>query len=222
MVFAPLKGSRAVSIVVHHHAERVDVGEVRGLGGARHELGRHVRGRAHVGDDGAVRHLVDRGAEVGDLDLGAVLVEDVAGLEVAVREAERLREGERAHALEDDLGHLARLEQRLGRAELLERAALDVLHHDVAVLALDHGVVDLDDVRVVELAGEARLVEEHALVERAVLGALERLGVDQLERDLALGERVVAQVHLAAGALAELGEKLVFADRLPGRAIVWF
>ena len=93
-----------------------------------------------------------------------------------------VREGERAHALEDDLGHLARLEQRLGHAELLERAALHVLHHDVAVLVLHHRVEDLHDVRVVELARERRLVEEHAAVEGPVLAVLQRLGEGDLDR----------------------------------------
>ncbi len=145
-------------------------------------------------------------------------MQDVAGLDVAVREPERLREGERPHALEADLGHFARLEERVGLAELFQRAALDELHHDVAVLVLHHRVVDLHDVRVVELAGERGLVEEHALVHRAVLGVLQRLRERDLHRHLALGEGILGEVYLAGGAAAQLAQQLVLADRLHRRA----
>jgi hypothetical protein len=110
--------------VVHDDAERVDVGDVRGLLVARDQLRRHERGGADVRDDRLVRDAVDRRAEVGELDLGSVVVEDVAGLDVAVREAQRVREGERAHALEDDLDHVVRGQERVGLAELLQRPAL--------------------------------------------------------------------------------------------------
>jgi len=93
-------------------------------------------------------------------------------------------------------------------------AALDVLHHDVAVLVLDHRVEDLHDVRVVQLAGERGLVQEHALVHRRVLVALERLGERDLDGDLAFGERIVGEIDLGGGALAELAHQLVLPDGL--------
>ena len=75
-----------------------------------------------------------------------------------------------------------------------------VLHHQVAVVGLDHRVEDVDDVRVVELAGERGLGEER-LVHHA-LGLRVGMLVEQehLDRDLAVGERVAREVHAAGRA----------------------
>ena len=192
--------------VVHHHAHRVDVGAVveRML---LHLLRRHVGGRADRRDLRRVAAGDQRGAEVGDLHVGLAGVEDVGRLDVAVRDAHLVRELERARALEDDLDHLVDRQQVLRRAELLQRAAVDVLHHDVVQRLVGDRVVDLADVRVLQLAGERGLGDEQLAVELAALRVVEQRRGDQLDRDVALGERVVAEVDLGGRARSRGGAR---------------
>ena len=81
----------------------------------------------------------------------------------------------------------------IGPAELLQRAAVDVFHDDVVQGFVGDRVVDLADVRVLELPGERGLGEEELAVELAALRVLHRLGERDLDRDVALVERVVAE-----------------------------
>ena len=109
--------------LVHHHAERVDVG----LDGRRllvDLLGRHVGRRAEEALDLRVRRVRDLGgAEVADLDVVALGQQDVGRLDVAVDHAVLEGVVERAAHLEDHQHRLAHRQQvRLG-AVLLERAA---------------------------------------------------------------------------------------------------
>ena len=87
---------------------------------------------------------------------------------------------------------------------LLERAALDVLHDDVAALLVGHGVEDGGDMRMRQLAGERSLGQEQLAEALAVLLVAQHLPLHDLDRHLAVGERVHAEVHGAGGALAEL------------------
>src|SRR5262249_4390906 len=95
--------------------------------------------------------------------------------------------------------------------ELLERAALHVLHGEEVEAAALADVVDLDDVGMVQLPRGARLGEEHV---DAPAVAREAAGEDlqrhlPVERDL---EGLVARAHAAA---AEPLADLVAADLLP-------
>ena len=120
-----------------------------------------------------------RGAEVGDLHVGRLAgVQDVAGLDVAVRDALHVRVVERARALEHDLDDLLDRQQLLRRAEPLQRAAGDVLHDDVAGVLADAGVVDLADVRMRELAGERGLGEEELAEQLAARRVAQRFRED--------------------------------------------
>ena len=83
--------------------------------------------------------------------------------------------------------------------ELLEVAAGDVAHRDVELALVLAGVVDRDDVRMVERGGELRLAQE-ALSEAPVLG---QLRCEQLEGDLAVERKVVGPVDDAHPAAAE-------------------
>ena len=149
--------------VVHHHADRIDVGAViEAL--LLHLLGRHIRRRADRADLRGLAARDQRRAEIGDLHVGFAGVQQVRRLEVAVRDPEAMRELERARALEDDLHRALHRQQGVGATVLFERAAVDVLHHEVMQLLLGHRVVDLADVRVLQLAGERRLGEEQLLV----------------------------------------------------------
>ncbi len=82
------------------------------------------------------------------------------------------------------------------------------------MVGLGDGIVDVDDVRVVQLAGERGLGEER-LVHHA-LGMRIGLGVEQkhLDGDVALGERVARQINAAGRSAADLADHRVLADVL--------
>ena len=112
---------------------------------------------AAVPDDAAgardPAHLVrGRDAEVGELDVAALVQQDVGGLDVAVHDAGRVRAvdrlGQRAQDRQRPVGRHPALLQRVG-----ERAARDVLHDQ------QHGVVDRDRV---EHRHEVRVRERRA------------------------------------------------------------
>jgi hypothetical protein len=81
-------------------------------------------------------------------------------------------------------------------------------------------VVDLGDVRVGELAGERGLGDEQLAEDLPALRVVEPLLVDDLHRDVAARELVVAQVDLARRAVAELADDLVLADPVHGEGVV--
>src|SRR3989441_2040827 len=134
--------------------------------------------------------------------------------DVAVDHAVLERILQRADALEDDLDHLVERQQRADVGVRLERLAGHVLHHQVAVVGLDHRVEDVDDVRVVQLAGKRRLGDEglvqHALAVRVGM----RVEQEHLDRHLAVGEGIARQIDAAGGAAADLPQDRVLAELL--------
>ena len=131
--------------------------------------------------------LLERGAEIAHLGLALVREQDVPGLDVAVDDAVLEAYSSARIALEDDLDHLAAAAAaRSTRGVRLERRAGHVLHHQVAVVGLDHRVVDLDDVRVVELAGERGLGDERLVLHALVLRVGVAVEQEHLDRDVAL------------------------------------
>ena len=210
-----LVGQPAGQQAVHGDAERVDVGLVRQRFHAD-LLRRHVRRRADTRDlRGLVAEpLLERGAEVAHLGLAVLRKQDVARLDVAVDHAVLERVLQRADALEDDLDHLVERQQRADVGVRLERLAGHVLHHQVAVVGLDHRVEDVDDVRVVQLAGKRRLGDErlvqHALAVRVGVGVEQ----EHLDRHLAVGEGIPRQIDAAGGAAADLPQDRVLAQLL--------
>src|ERR1700752_846915 len=97
-------------------------------------------------------------------------------------------------------------------AKPVQRAAVDIFHHDVVQLLLRDRVVDLADMRVMQLAGERGLGEEQLLVALAAIGVMELLRERHLDRDVARIEGVVAQVDLGSAALAELAQHRILPD----------
>ena len=217
VVVRPQERQPAREQVVHDHAHRVDVGAVVERQ-VLHLLGRHVRGRADAGHLRGLARGDQRGAEVADFHVGLAGVQDVGGLDIAVRDSVFVREFERARALEDDLDRALDREQRLRATVLLERAAVDVFHHEVVQGLVGDGVVDLADMGVLQLAGELRLGEEELAVHLAARGVDQCLGKRHLDRDVAQVERVVAEVHLGGRALAQLAHHRVFPDLGKARA----
>src|SRR5262245_19762357 len=200
--------------LVHHHTERIEVGAI-----VHHLvadlLGRHVRGRAYARDLRSFGADVDGEAEVADAHVGRLGgVEDVAGLDVAMRDAPGVGKGQRAGALERDLQHVGHREQAFRSAEALHGASRDVLHHDVARVLADAGVEDLRDVRMLQLSGERGLGEEELPENASPHRVAQRLRKDALHRDLATAERVLAQEYLGRGAFAELAYYRVIGDML--------
>ena len=131
---------------------------------------------------------VDAGdAEVEDahVQANAALVEqeDVVRLDVAVDDALAVGVDQGQQHLAAELQ--ARLERQcpLRRQAFAQRLALQILHDQVrAVDRVDAEVVDDDDVRVGELAGELGL----ALEARVELGLAAQLGVDELDGHFAV------------------------------------
>ena len=201
--------------LVEHRAEREDVG-ARGGALALRLLGRHVVGRPHHDAAGGGVLGAPGEAEIHDLDLPVRQHVDVAGLEVAVHHALRVREGE---PVEDLLHHRELVLERLQlplRQQLAQVLALEQLHGHVGHAALLAEVVDRDDVGVVEPGRGLRLVLE------ALAGAwvLAQLAEHDLDRDVAPEHGVVGAEDLAHGARADLADDLVLADLAelhPGR-----
>ena len=90
-----------------------------------------------------------------------------------------------------------------------QRAAAQVLHRDVRRAVGDERLVDHDDVRVRQRAGDVRLAQE-ALDQRRVLGA-ERGQL--LERDQTLEVGLAREKDGRHAAASELAQDLVAADR---------
>jgi hypothetical protein len=177
-------------------------------------------------------------AEVGDAGPGAAH-EDVGGLEVAVDEADLMRGGEAVAGLAehvDDLGPGPRADTQ----PVAEGAALDVLHGDEDLVAVDAGLVHADDVRVLQaghglglalqafagaLAGGHRLeeLEGDGAAELGVVGGVDdahAAGAEQLlDLEAAdLGDRGRGAEQGGGDVLAHLVDRREAADGLGGVA----
>jgi hypothetical protein len=181
---------------------------------AAQHLGRHVGRRARdlfrvprVRHDALVVARGDRDAPVGHVDLAQLADEHVLGLEVAVDEAPRVREVHRVadprHHVQVPLQQVRRPEALLHRGrvvhELAPLHAVDALQHDERLARVRRrDVVDRDDVGVLELADDPRLLQQP----RDGRGRA-RLGAHLLDRHLAAQRLLLGQVHHAHAALAQ-------------------
>lgn len=156
--------------------------------------------------------LLERRAEVADLDFAVGAVEEIAGLDVAVDDPVLKSEVERPDALEDDLDHLAQREQTVHLAIALEGGARDVLHHDVAVLRLAHRVVNFDDVRVLQPTGERRFGKESLAQQLSLLLRRPVLEEKDLDRHVPVREGIAAQEDLAGRTFPDLLQNRILTD----------
>ena len=141
-----------------------------------------------------------RDAEVHQVDApGLVLDHHVRRLHVAVDHLARVRGVERARDLLEDRERLVRVVRAALLDQLLEVGALHVAHRDVDEALVVAGVVDRDDVRVVDRGDRLRLADE-ALAE---VGAAAELGRERLQRRLALEQQVLGLVDEAHAAAPE-------------------
>ena len=157
-----------------------------------------------------------RDPEVGDLDAALAVDEHVVGLDVPVDDPVLVRVAERGEDLprvRDRDGHGARAARH---DQLLQRPALDVLHHDVVRAVGDPAVVDRDDVRVREPGGVRRLAPEaldELLVVRVPL-------VEDLHGDVASELLVLGKPDVRHPARAELAlEEIAVCEECAGEVV---
>ena len=134
--------------------------------------------------------------EIGEV--GTVAFEqDVVGLDVAMDDARGVGGVERSGDLAQQPDRFGRRQRPVGGDPALEVAALDQAHGDDQLAVLLAGVVDGDDVGVVETGGEARLAQE-PFAEGLVVG---EVAGDHLECHRAVERQVrrpVDDAHPAA------------------------
>ena len=124
---------------------------------------------------------------------------------------------ERPRAVEDDLDDLVNRQQIIRRTIGLEgMPALDILHDDKPVIAVNTDIIDIDDIRVVQHAGGMRLVKEHLAMAGAGFGVVQGLGIGDLDRDPGVDIRIMAQINGAHIAAANLFADFVFAELFRG------
>ena len=135
--------------------------------------------------------------------------EDVGGLDVAVDDAGLVGVGQPVQHRHHDR-HLALQGEGRGGAHGVEQVvALEELHRDVGrAVGVVAEVEDGHHVGVHHARDRARLALEAVLL----LGVARDLGQHDLERDVALEERVVGVVDDAHGARAEAAQDVVLAD----------
>lgn len=202
-------------LVEHRLIERDAEGELIGacVGGQTAELlRRHVARGA--GDRGAVWRAGgrpfaadEREAEVRDAHLPVLADQHVRRLEVAMHQPGAVRGLETGARSQEEIEPLFERVARILQP-LPQGPADDQLHRHVGEIVIarpvDAGVVDGDHVRVLHARHRLRLGDDLAV--RAV-------GRDQLERDLAIEDRIVGLPDHAHPALAEDAQKQIATER---------
>ena len=198
----PLEGDVPEQGLVQQDAQGVEIaaGVGAAVDGLRGGVGDGAEEGAGLGLAGGVEGAGD--AEVGDLDAAVEAEEDVAGLHVAVDDVLGMGffEGEG-----DGFGDAADFEGREALPALeavLEGLAFDELHGEVVRAFGLTGLVDADDVGVLEAGGEAGFLLEAADVVELV-GAIV---VEDLEGDEAAVTGVACAVDGGHAAGAEPGD----------------
>ncbi len=208
----------AAQHLVQHGAQGVDVAPRVYLPVAGRLLRAHVVRRAErqarLGEPRApgLAHR-QRDAEVGD-QRGAVLQQDVLGLDVAVDHALPVRVVQRARDLPGQPHRLVNRELLLAVQPVAQGLSPHV-RHDVEQQAVRAArVVQREDVRVLEVGGDADLVEEPL---RADDGR--EVGPQDLHGDVALVAQVLAEIDRGHAALAQLPLDAVVLGEGRGQAV---
>ena len=153
-----------------------------------------------------------RQAEVENLHPPVIRDEQVAGLDVAMHHAARVRRREAARDLPRVLGGLPR-----GKGAALEplrqRLPLEDFGDDEGGVGLDADVVDRKDVGMIQPARGARLLFEPAPAH----GVAGELRGKHLEGDVALQLRIARAIHLSHASCAKGAEDLETAESIPYR-----
>mmetsp|Transcript_1032 Transcript_1032/g.2653 ORF Transcript_1032/g.2653 Transcript_1032/m.2653 type:complete len:498 (+) Transcript_1032:624-2117(+) len=217
-----IEGRPATDQVVEHRTQRIDVGPAVDVA-ALDLLRRHIGQRADAVDLGRVGMQVQRRAEVADLDIDHLAVvqhrQQVGRLHVAVDDALAEHIAQRHRALETEFDDLVQGQQAVAAAEMLQRDARHILHHQIGRRIFRDRIEDGDDVGMVQSPGQRRLGTEEAAAEVAAGGVGRGCpGAHALDRDLLALEGVTREKDVAGRALTEALEHQVASDM--GRQIV--
>ena len=186
--------------LVEHDADRVEVGGLVDRRAAR-LLGREVlRGADDRADLGHLARARAGDAEIGHLQPALRADEHVVRLDVAVDDPVLVRETDRRQDLPRVVDRDLDRRRPAPHDQLLQGAAVEVLHRDVVGALGLAAVVDRDDVRVAQ-AGRVLGLAAEALDER-VVGRV--AVVEDLDRDAAAELLVLGEVDVRHPTRAEL------------------
>jgi hypothetical protein len=138
-------------------------------------------------------------AEVGDIDVFVLGDQNVARLDIAVDKPAPVRGVETGRGLSHDRDCPRGSEWAVAAEEFAQIRPLDPAHRDVKHAVCFVGVVDRDDVRVIERGGQLRFAQE-ALAEALIVGKLRR---EQLERDLPVQAQMLCEIDAGHATPAE-------------------
>ena len=204
--------------LIHHHAERINVGLMRQFL-VLDLFRRHVGGRADALKVRVLTADMQGHAEIADLDVVACSGQDVCRFDITVNDAVTMSKLEGQAALESDFDHAIHRQQAGHIAEIRQRRAHHVLHHDVAVFVGHVRIVNRHDVRMSEFSHQRGLVQKYLVV------APSQLRVDPIRRvhdfngDFPIGERIAAQVNAAGAATGNFADYRILADLVRQRVI---
>ncbi len=228
----PVNGGRPLSSSYAMAPDGVDVDpvvEVRVGGGLlRCHVARRAERDAGGGEllaAGGLAHRLGH-AEVGHQRVPAGN-HHVVGLDVAVDHFLAVGVGQRVHHFDEDLHGVMHRQLTDAGQPVAERLAVDVRHDEVEEAAGFTGIVERENVRVLQAGGDLDLAEEALAAERGG-----QFGPQHLERHLAAVPDVLGQVHRghAAGADFPLdavlvgegggqaGEGVAHGERAPSRS----
>ena len=197
---------------IHHHGQREHVAVVAQVL-LLHLLGRHVRGRAHQPCQlrGITAHGQGR-AKVGELDFALLGQQHVGGLDVAVHQPFALGVFQRVAAFVGNVQHLRQGQQIICTGKRRQRLPGHVFEHQVWLRGMLIRIQQAHDVGVAQPRGEHHFIAQQLAVAFSLLGLAQQVGVQLLDGHLAAFERIYRPVHHPAGAPAQLGLHLVFAN----------
>ena len=192
--------------LVQHDAQRVNIGAAVDLL-ALNALGGHVFDGSHHGalprHAGFAEHAGD--AEIGHLDHVLRRDHDIRRLDVAVQDAHVVRVFDTLQGLAEQR-HRSRCHHRFRIAnDVVERGAVDELHHHVEVVAAAEEREERGGIGMVQLGEGDRLTAEA----RQQIGLAGQLGAQALDRHLAVEHDIDALEDGPHAAFADLLDNLV-------------
>ena len=94
----------------------------------------------------------------------------------------------------------------------LQRATIDVFHHQVAACFFRSSVIDFRYVRMRQLTRQRCFSKKQLLKALADLLVLQSFSLHELDRHFAIGKRIARKVYDAGRALTQFTDDLIFAD----------